>query len=307
MPLLLVLGRGLGTGTGCFFSAFDGPAFSSPDGDEGDASFPFSISLSRASEGDWPIFRVQEVIFGLPFSGVADVLERVLGLGEVGTSPEVVWLLGGGCGLSVVILLLLLTSGGRGVSLSLFSFGFGGVLRASSATAASFPRMPAFSFLRFSLSELLVEGLSFLDFGLPVEDPTFPASGLPIEDSFFVFRLSIGGCFSMTFGPLVEAPLSNLGLLVEAPVSVFGLPVEACGCTFGLPVEASFSVFGPPVEACPPMIFGLPVEALVVALGLPVEAYSLLIFGLPVEAFVFVFRLPVEACFSLIFGLPVEA
>ena len=73
MLLLLVLGRGLGTGTGSFFSAFDGPAFSAPGGDEGDASFPFSISLSRASEGAWPIFRVQEVIFGLPFSGVADV------------------------------------------------------------------------------------------------------------------------------------------------------------------------------------------------------------------------------------------
>ena len=284
MLLLLVLGRGLGTRIGSFFSAFDEPAFSAPGGDEGDASFPFPISLSRASEGDWPIFRVQEVIFGLPFSGVADVLEGVLALGEVGTSPEVVWLLGGGCGLPVVILLLLLALGGKGVSLSLFSFSFGGVLRAASAAAASFSRILAFSFSRFALSELLVEGPSFLDFGLPVEDLALPASEPPVEDSFFVFEFSVGGCFSMTFGPLVEAPFSN-----------FGLPVEACVCTFGLHVEAFVSVFGLPVEACSPTIFALPVEALVFVLGLPVEA------------FVFVFGLPVEACFSMIFGLPVEA
>ena len=205
MPWLLVFGRELEPGA-CFsfpvfggsafsaeggassFPVFGGPAFAASGGDKGDASSPFPISLSRASEGDWPIFRVQEVIFGLPFSGVADVLEGVLALSEVGTSPEMVWLLGGGCGLPVVILLLLLASDGRGVSLSLFSFGFGGVLRAASAATASFSRMPAFSFLRFALSELLVEGPSFSDFGLPVEDPALPTSGPPVEDSFFVFR-----------------------------------------------------------------------------------------------------------------------
>ena len=90
MILLLVLGRGLGTGTGSFFSAFDGPAFSAPGGDEGGASSLFPVSLSRASEGDWPIFRVQEVTFGLPFSGVASVLEGVFLLGEVGPLPKVV-------------------------------------------------------------------------------------------------------------------------------------------------------------------------------------------------------------------------
>ena len=227
MLWLLVFGRELEPGACSSFPIFGGPDFSAPGGDEGGASSPFSISLSRASEGDWPIFRVQEVIFGLPLSGVADVLEGVLALGEVGTSPKMVWLLGGGCGLPVFILLLLLASDGRGVSLSLFSFDFGGVLREASAAAASLSRMSAFSFLCFSPSELLVEGPSFFDFRLPVEDPALPASGPPVEDSFFVFGLSVGGCFSMTFGPLIEAPLSNLGLLVEAPVSVFRLPVVA--------------------------------------------------------------------------------
>lgn len=104
MLLLLVLGRGLEIGTGSFFSAFDGPAFSAPGGDEGGTSSLLPVSLSRASEGDWPIFHVQEVTFGLPFSGVAGVLEGVCLLGEVGTLPKVVVLLGGGCDLSVFIL-----------------------------------------------------------------------------------------------------------------------------------------------------------------------------------------------------------
>lgn len=75
MPWLLVFGRELEPGArfsspvfgGSAFSAeggassfpiFGGPAFAAPGGDEGDASSPFPISLSQASEGDWPIFRV---------------------------------------------------------------------------------------------------------------------------------------------------------------------------------------------------------------------------------------------------------
>ena len=264
MLWFLVFVRELEPGACSSFPIFGGPAFSAPGGDEGGASSPFSISLSRASEGDWPIFRVQEVIFGLPFSGVADVLEGVLALGEVGTSPKMVWLLGGGCGLPVVILLLLLASDCRGVSLSLFSFGFGGVLRAANAAAASFSRMPALSFLRFALSELLVEGPSFSDFGLLVEGPALPTSepfvedpfftnfglpveapalvvfGLPVEDPFSVFRLPVEACFSMIFGFPVEAPFSNFGLPVEAFVFVFGLLVEACFC---FPVDTGVSTF----------------------------------------------------------------
>ena len=69
MPWLLVFGRELEPRTrfsspdfgGSAFSAeggassflvLGGPAFAAPGGDEGDASFPFPISLSRASEGD---------------------------------------------------------------------------------------------------------------------------------------------------------------------------------------------------------------------------------------------------------------
>lgn len=265
MLWLLVFGRELEPGACSSFPVFGGPAFSTLGGDEGGVSSPFSISLTRASEGDWPIFHVQEVIFGLPLSGVADVLEGVLALGEVRTSPKMVWLLGGGCGFPVFILLLLQASDGKGVSLSLFSFSFGGVLRAASAAAASFSRIPAFSSLRFDFSELLVEGPFFLDFGLPVEDPALPTSGPSVEDPFFT-----------NFGLPVEDPvLATLGLPVEAPALVI----------FGLPVEDPFSVFRLPVEACFSMIFGLPVEA-------PFSN-----FGLPVEAFVSVFELPVEACF----------
>ena len=95
MPWLLVFGRELEPGACFSFPVFGGlvfsteggtssfpvsgnPAFVAPGGDEGDASSPFPISLSRASEADWPIFRVQEVIFGLPLLGVADVLEGFL-------------------------------------------------------------------------------------------------------------------------------------------------------------------------------------------------------------------------------------
>ena len=74
MLQLLVLGRELQPGACSSFPVLGGPASSALGGDEGGFSSPFSISLSWASEADWPIFRVQEVIFGLPLSGVADVL-----------------------------------------------------------------------------------------------------------------------------------------------------------------------------------------------------------------------------------------
>ena len=75
MLRLLVLGRELGPGACSSFPILGGPASSAPGGDEGGASSLFPVSLSRASEADWSILLVQVVIFGLPLSGVADVLE----------------------------------------------------------------------------------------------------------------------------------------------------------------------------------------------------------------------------------------
>ena len=99
------------------------------------------------------------------------ILEGDFSLGEVGVSSMTIGLLDGGCGLPVFILTLLRALKYRGVSLFLFSFGLGGVLRPASTAAASLARISAFFSLGFTFSGLPVEDPVLVNFGLPVEDP----------------------------------------------------------------------------------------------------------------------------------------
>ena len=165
------------------------------------------------------------------------ILEGDFSLGETNVSSMTIELLDWGCGLPIFILTLLRALKYRGVSLFLFPFGLGGVMRPANTVVAS----------RAKISTFLSLGFVFL--------------GLPIEACFYNFGLPVEACFC-TFGLPVEAFVSVFGLPVEALDFAFGLPVEACfSLIFGLPVEAFVFVFGLPVEACFSMILGFPVEA----------------------------------------------